>query len=510
MRRRHKHDYRLLVEEMPLATYISALDSPSYALYVSPGIVDLLGYSRAEWHENPRLFVDILHPDDRERVLDLATEAKSAGRPYEADYRLLHRDGRVVWVEDRAVTVSDERGRRLHWQGYLVDVTARKEAEARYQTLVEQLPLITYVDPPEKTRQTASYISPQAETMLGYSVEEWAEDPDFFAQHLHPADRERVLDAQRAARISGEPLTIEYRFLAKDGRIVWLQDIFTMVHDETGQRLYSQGFALDVTARKLAERDREELLRRERVRNKELRELDRMKSEFVALVSHELRTPLTSIRGYLELLLDDAESEELSQSQRDFLGVVDRNSERLMRLVEDLLLAAQAEAGSLQLTMEDVDLARLVNDAVSACAPAAATRDIELVAIGAGAPVIRADQGRLGQVLDNLVANALKFTPPGGRVEVRALAADGGARIEVADTGVGIPAAEQRHLFSRFFRTERAHRDAVAGAGLGLSIAKALVEAHGGTITVASEEGRGTTFRVDLPRAGVEAATPAA
>jgi len=389
------------------------------------------------------------------------------------------------------------------------ETAARKAAEARYRTLVEQLPLITYIDRPHKTRETAAYISPQVETMLGYSLDEWKADPDFFSRHVHPADCERVMEAQRAARESGEPLTIEYRFVAKDGRTVWLQDSYTIVRDEAGAPLYSQGFALDVTARKLAERDREALLKSERSRNEELRKLDRMKGEFIALVSHELRTPLTSIRGYLELLLEDPELGELSQMQRDFLGVVDRNSDRLMRLVEDLLLTAQAEPGRLQLTASEVDLGLLAADCVSGCAPTAAARDIELVAVADGAPTISGDPTRLGQVLDNLVSNALKFTPPGGRIEVRAFAHGEGARIEVADSGTGIPADEQAHLFSRFFRTERAHRDAVTGAGLGLSITKALVEAHGGKISFDSAEGRGTTFRVDLPLAGVAAVTAA-
>jgi PAS domain S-box-containing protein len=399
---------------------------------------------------------------------------------------------------------------RLSRRRRLVEETAaRKDAEARYRTLVEQLPLITYVDPPHKTRETASFISPQAETMLGYSLEEWAAEPDFFWRHLHPADRERVMEAQRAARESGEPLSIEYRFVAKDGRTVWLQDSYTIVRDEAGAPLYSQGFALDVTARKLAERDREALLKSERSRNEELRKLDRMKGEFIALVSHELRTPLTSIRGYLELLLEDAELGELSQMQRDFLGVVDRNSERLMRLVEDLLLTAQAEAGSLQLAVTEVDLGELAAESVRGCAPAASARSIELVAVADGAPTVLGDPTRLGQALDNLVSNALKFTPAGGRVEVRAFAHGEGARIEVADSGVGIPADEQAHLFGRFYRTERAHRNAVAGAGLGLSITKALVEAHGGRISFDSTEGRGTTFRVDLPLAGVASVTAA-
>jgi PAS domain S-box-containing protein len=140
--------YQHLVEEMPLALYISALDERSNALYVSPAIVEQLGYSLDEWRENPQLFEEIIHRLDAERVLRAIETSKQEGNPYEAEYRLTRKDGSVVWVQDRAVTVLDDRGRRLHWQGFLVDVTARKQAEARYRTLVEQLPLITYIDTP--------------------------------------------------------------------------------------------------------------------------------------------------------------------------------------------------------------------------------------------------------------------------------------------------------------------------------------------------------------------------
>ena len=172
-------------------------------------------------------------------------------------------------------------------------------AERRYRTLVEQLPLITYIDSPHSANESASFVSPQIHEILGYTLDEWQSDPQFFVDHLHPADRDRVREQQRAARKTGEPLDLEYRILASDGRVVWLRDSYTIVRDDAGQPWYSQGFALDITAAKQAERYREELLRQAQLQNERLREIDRMKDELVALVSHELRTPLTSIRGYL-------------------------------------------------------------------------------------------------------------------------------------------------------------------------------------------------------------------
>jgi signal transduction histidine kinase len=235
------------------------------------------------------------------------------------------------------------------------------------------------------------------------------------------------------------------------------------------------------------------------VHNERLRELDRVKDEFIALVSHELRTPLTSIRGYLELVVDDAEAAGQPEEQREWLRVIDRNAERLLGLVEDLLVTAQAHSGTLSLTQSEFDAGTVVRHCAEACAPAATARGIRLDCVADPSLLMTGDPGRIGQVVDNLVSNALKFTPPGGRVELLASREDSQIRIEVADTGMGIPPHEQSRLFDRFFRTARVQDEAIAGAGLGLAIAKAIVEAHNGNISFRSVEGEGTTFTVVLP-----------
>jgi signal transduction histidine kinase len=232
--------------------------------------------------------------------------------------------------------------------------------------------------------------------------------------------------------------------------------------------------------------------------NKRLRELDRLKDEFLSLVSHELRTPLTSIRGYLDLVLDE-EAGELNPEQRRFLQAVERNSGRLLRLVGDLLFVAQADAGRLSLEQGEVDLVALAAECVEGAMPAAAEKSIDLVLAAKPVPAFVGDRGRLAQVLDNLVSNALKFTPEGGSVEVSTKLNGDHMSIEVSDTGIGIALADQPRLFERFFRSSVANDRAIPGTGLGLAIVKAIVEAHKGQIRVVSKEGRGTTFRIDLP-----------
>jgi len=222
----------------------------------------------------------------------------------------------------------------------------------------------------------------------------------------------------------------------------------------------------------------------------------RVKDEFVASVSHELRTPLTSIVGYVNILLerDDLPPDVVAQ-----LEVVERNTGRLHRLVADLLHTARSDEGQMPVVRTPTDLAAIVRECVAAVAPTAARNGVTVELEGPESLVVLADEERMGQVVDNLVSNAVKYTLSGGRVHVRLGIEGNRAELCVTDTGIGIAPADRDRLFTRFFRSRQAQERSIQGVGLGLSITKSIVESHGGRIEVTSELDTGSVFRVRLP-----------
>jgi signal transduction histidine kinase len=243
-------------------------------------------------------------------------------------------------------------------------------------------------------------------------------------------------------------------------------------------------------------------------RNIRLVEADRLKDEFVALISHDLRTPLTSIMGYIELALDpDAES-PLDEERRNYLEIVSRNSERLLHLVDDLLFVARVRSGKLVLNLQELDAGELAAEAVQAARPTAEREGLTLSLAADGPALVEADHARLLTLLENLISNAIKFTPRNGRIDVRAFGTPSGATLEVSDTGIGLPPGDAELVFDRFFRSRNAMERQISGTGLGLFIARSIVEAHGGRISASNRDGGGSTFRIELPLRGAPQPAP--
>jgi signal transduction histidine kinase len=231
----------------------------------------------------------------------------------------------------------------------------------------------------------------------------------------------------------------------------------------------------------------------------ELRKTDEVRNQFLGAVSHELRTPLTSIVSFIELIR--AEAAGLTPEGLSFLDIIERNAGRMYQLIGDLLMLNRVEAGALPLDLAPVSVAELVTDAVQAAAPGAAKQGVTLEVHAEPGPPVQGDSHRLTQVLDNLIANAVKFSHRNSMVRISTACRSQTWRIDVADAGIGIPPQEADQLFSRFVRASNARTAGLPGSGLGLYIVKILVEMHGGNVQVRSTLGRGSTFSVFLPAA---------
>ena len=318
-------------------------------------------------------------------------------------------------------------------------------------------------------------------------------DFDVFSdQHASVA----LLDEQQVIR-TGEPIVGKIELETYGGRAdTWVSTTKMPLRDERGQIIGTFGISRDVTALIRAENALAQQALQLRDQNESLRELDRLKDEFIGLVSHELRTPLASILGYVEML---REQSVRGPDADHYAEVIERNAQRLLRLVGDLQLVSQIQSGKLAMEFRSADLADIAACAVEELRPEAQRKHIHLGLSATAVPRLTVDPTRIAQLLGNLLSNAVKFTPDGGRVEVRLGQEGGQVVLAVADTGVGIPAADRERIFERFYRTAIATRQAIQGTGLGLTITKAIVAAHHGTIAVDSDEGHGSTFTVSLP-----------
>lgn len=314
-----------------------------------------------------------------------------------------------------------------------------------------------------------------------------------------PADYRVLLDQEALAGVAVRDFDLMVRNPGvPEGRILNLSATALPSQDE-GERDIVMVFR-DVTERHRTQQALADALSTEQAAVERLRELERVKSDFVSTVSHELRTPITSILGYLELLADGAVG-DLDPAQSALLGRIDRNSQRLLRLVEDLLQLSQIEASTLEVELVPTNLCEVVAAAREGISWMLDARTLD-VAVEVPDHDVRldADPAELERMLVNLLSNAVKFTPDGGRVGIRLTADEHGVTVVVTDTGMGIPASEQDQLFTRFFRSTTAIERAIQGTGLGLTIVQAIVTLHGGTIDVESDVESGTRVTVRLPR----------
>jgi PAS domain S-box-containing protein len=329
-------------------------------------------------------------------------------------------------------------------------------------------------------------------------------DFDRFYSIIHEEDRERTRLAVGRAVFHHEPYDIEYRTVAPDGRIRWVRAKGRAYFDATGAPTRFDGVTLDVTALKLVEQRRENMLATERAAREEAERVIRMKDEFLATLSHELRTPLNAILGWSQILTrGPLESEDARQG----LQAIERNTRAQAQMIEDLLDMSRITAGKVRLDVHCLVLADVVAQAIQSVRPSAEVKGVRLITvIDPNAGPVAGDAGRLQQVVWNLLTNAIKFTPRGGRVQVVLERVNSYLELNVTDTGEGIEPDFLPHVFERFRQADASTTRHYRGLGLGLSIVKHLVELHGGSVRVASPgKGRGSTFILMLPLAPITA-----
>ena len=454
---------------------------------------------------------------------------------------------RMVWSTG---FLTDEAGRRTHEVRTGTDVTEELASRLFLETVLDSAAATAIIGTDREG--VITLFNAGATNLLGRGAEDvvgklnWVElhDPAEIEeaarqQGVEPGPEVIVHEVLR----TGESRNRDWTWVTSDGRRIVVDHTTSRIVDPSGRVTGFLTVAEDVTLRREADLATAQALARERQAVEELTALDRTKTDFLSAVSHELRTPLASVLGYTELLEDDGAG-PLSPRQREVVSRIDRNGRRLLALIEDLLVNSRIEAGQLDLARVPCDLAAVVETVWEAAVTQAQHRALDLrLDLPEEPVVVEGDPGGLERVVTNLLSNAVKFTPDGGRIEVTLStevqpeaagshgddpyggerhggephggdphggdpgsgpgrdAAVAMARITVRDTGIGIPSTDRGQVFRRFYRSAAATDRAVPGAGLGLSIVKAVVDGLGGTVDVESQEGVGSTFTVRLPLA---------
>jgi PAS domain S-box-containing protein len=471
--------------------------------YQSPSCLRITGHSMDEFERDPELAASIVHPDDREAYLAHHHGVLKWRMPGGMEFRIARPNGEVRWLEHYCQPVFAEDGEYLGVRGGNRDITERRiaedallESEARYRRLLDSVTSYIYTVTVRGGQAVATDHAPGCEAVTGYTPDDYAQNPLLWHSMVHPVDREAVLDHALKAMEGRESPTLEHRIIHKNGGVRWISSTVVARRDESGRVVAYDGLITDITERK---RIKDELQRA-----KESAEAaSRAKSEFMANMSHEIRTPMNAILGLTKLVL----RRDLSDEQREFLeGVMDAGTS-LMQIINDILDFSKIEAGRLDLEYEDFSLRALLDKIMKSFAHQAGKKGVALAldVDGAVPDLLAGDQGRLRQVIVNLIGNAVKFTPAGGvELAVRmnsgqwrpGLLPEGEASLLfiVRDTGIGIHGEKLDAIFDSFTQADSSTTKVFGGTGLGLAICKKLTAMMGGSIWVESAVGKGSSF----------------
>lgn len=452
-----------------------------------------------------RVSHDLLQTTFSQPLEEIAAQLESQGH-WEGELLHLTRSGQRVmvlsrWIRELGVAESHVLETNVDMSERQQRIAAEEESriERRFRQLLEAAPDAIVEVAADGQIVLVNQI---VEEMFGYRREELIGQnvdrlvPDAI-RHEHQHYRNSYLSHPRT-RPMGSGLELHAR--RRDGSLFPVEISLSPIQTETG--MHVTAVIRDVTDRKRAEQEVRKLQLQYtgelEARNREVERANRLKSEFLASMSHELRTPLHTIIGFAELL-EESTKGSLNDAQQRFLAHINRDSEHLLELINDVLDLSKIEAGQLVLKREVYSLNRSLAEALDAIRPAAAAREISLEQRRPGHSMVDADPLRVREMLYNLLSNAVKFTPEGGKVWIETSEDAGFVRITVGDSGVGIPPEEQENIFDKFYQVGNTTRGVREGTGLGLSITKELVQLHGGWMEVDSSPGRGSRFTFTLP-----------
>jgi two-component system phosphate regulon sensor histidine kinase PhoR len=479
--------WRLTLQHSPVG--MSLVDPQGRFLAVNDAFCEMLGYD-AEAAQS-LTFQEITHPDDLDADLELLEETLAGERTsYRMVKRYLHRDGSVVWADLSVALLREDDGTPIHFIGQILDIT--EQYEYRRKLAVAQATIDQQRRRTEAVHDTVDVGLVLLDAEGNYQTVN-RRHRDFMrlaypnGHHGHAGQPGEVYAEDGSTLLTEEQMPT-YRAVRGEE----FEDVRMWVGSDPATRR-----ALSVSARSV--RDHSGQFAGAALAYKDVTDYLRaasVKDEFVASVSHELRTPMTSILGHLEMLADDP---SLPDDVTKRIKTVERNALRLRQLVSDLLEVQQDSSGGLVLDTRDCDLVEIVTEAVEAARPWAESSQLTLSAHLPESLMAHVDPGRIRQVVDNLVSNAIKYNEAGGSVEVSLASRQAFIRLEVMDTGLGIAPGDLERLFLRFYRGETARDRHIQGTGLGLAIVRSIAEAHGGQVSLAQRERRGAAVTVVLP-----------
>lgn len=457
----------------------------------------VLGYAAGDWLvEQPHWIDRFVAVDDRERCRALLAAALHTAQTQHDDLRFIAADGRIVWMHTLVQRRADH---TLH--GVLIDISEHKQTEESLRTELTRLHLIGGYITDMFALYTPdgcySFVSSSCEHLLGYTPDELIGSA--VEALVHPDDLPEYRRIYAALLNDLNAATLVYRVRTHDGRWRWFETSARPMRDaERDEVIEVYAASRDITQRRQDEDDRAQSLLREQQARAEaevLRQTDRLKSEFIADISHELRTPLHHIKGYATTLLRPYLHFD-EQTTREYLRIITEESDKLERLIVDLLDTSRIETGALRLELENVQLDDLLNK-VARNWQGVGEHAFEL-ALPPIVPPIAADPYRVQQVLDNLLSNVVRYTPPGTRTTLQIEVRRDELIVSVCDNGPGIDGAHLPHVFERFYQAEQSRQR--RGNGLGLFICKGIIEGHGGRIWAEVVPSSGTVVRFSLPR----------